>query len=1306
MSRTPSIAEALAGAVLFGDIKPDQARDVLLCGLPDDLPAYRSDDPKALRDARQAVADGRPALLHLTGAPKPWGAVGNAGCSIARKIGAFWLPQPLDARRALAGALRHTKGDVGALRSGDGVRSNANVAGLCCIAFEVDCGSKREQAALIDWFEQAHGVRIPLVVDSGDTRPASLARARLRHGVEVEPGKSLHMLIPIDYCSVGDPKVARIMAALCALFRADLAATDPARLLRLPGVVAGRWGAKRPRSYVAGDVVRVQTLLRADTDAAPFDLDELLAAVEAACDDLGLDIAECLRAMRVAAELRIAARALPPDQAAQCLELATLAEGLGKIPDDRDAEAAAWSKVAGARGSARAAAASEAVTLGGRRYRVGELQRDVPVRAVWNGETCERSLAAWAVLLSSRDKSAEGGGTPRGIRAWAPTPAGLRHTTGDKAGTLRAAPSATLWCDAGAVRLACHVEGVVYVPSLPRDKGAELQPFPAVAAQPWLQLPDELPPVVVLPSDTGTGKTRALAGGLRARALIAAPRVCIAAEAARRYGAVDYRNKGAAEGLCNGGRVAVCINSIGKIDLPDDGEPFDLVLEESEQIAAALFGGTIPLLPKGERDHAAAVVGALAAAARVALASGGRVIAADAFAGDLTEELLRAILPHDAPKPVAFGVARRREIPVRFYFDRTDDSAEGIDAPTTRARDAMHLALFDAVADGARAVVAVLSSRDAQSLADKCASLRKRNGDPVRVRFYAGDDLPHLGQAWRRPLDELADVNRAWGPEVCDVVIYTPVASAALSYDRDDLGSAFDVAALDAPRLPHTDWSLCLQMLDRVRRPAAVWIYAPERREGAPDVADLAIYRQRQAAEWAAEVADHAAAFGYDVETSDAADKPLAGLAAVCRYVADLRRADVAGELLRYFNQRGAEVEIVGDAFDAERADALRKAIRDGRKAYRDAWGEMVCDAEPLRDPDELDQLRDDLRAGIEIGKARDQAAAAVEAHTLRDRYGSDLLTPELVAADRNGEVWRGTREIVRAGLIADGMTHAATGRARAIVEAGCSAGAKGDTRRTVATLLLLRAALGSRWLADALAPLRNAGRGGDLPEQGSALLLDPLPDDGDGGLAGLQWSADTLDGATLAREYADQLARHGVDLRLLDGSGLHPGALARDPVRAVGKALRRLGLRTSSRQVSTVDGARARAYRLDVRSWARSLELARRRNARKRGLTVPSVFDNAPYSRADRAAHNLLPDPPPPIKTSVVCSGWGAIPPPLPPPPSWTAAAVEAACTGTADVLHCAVAVLLEPERAELWRIAESLPAPAAERLREVLQC
>jgi len=30
----------------------------------------------------------------------------------------------------------------------------------------------------------------------------------------------------------------------------------------------------------------------------------------------------------------------------------------------------------------------------------------------------------------------------------------------------------------------------------------------------------------------------------------------------------------------------------------------------------------------------------------------------------------------------------------------------------------------------------------------------------------------------------------------------------------------------------------------------------------------------------------------------------------------------------------------------------------------------------------------------------------------------------------------------------------------------------------------------------------------------------------------------------------------------------------------------------------------------------------------------------------------------------------------------------------------------LLEPERAELWRIAESLPAPAAERLREVLQC
>ena len=70
----------------------DRMRAALLGWLPDDLPAFRSDDPAEVATARQTAAEGRRGLLHLTGAPALWGDVGNAGCSIPRKVGAFWMP--------------------------------------------------------------------------------------------------------------------------------------------------------------------------------------------------------------------------------------------------------------------------------------------------------------------------------------------------------------------------------------------------------------------------------------------------------------------------------------------------------------------------------------------------------------------------------------------------------------------------------------------------------------------------------------------------------------------------------------------------------------------------------------------------------------------------------------------------------------------------------------------------------------------------------------------------------------------------------------------------------------------------------------------------------------------------------------------------------------------------------------------------------------------------------------------------------------------------------------------------------------
>ena len=1256
----PSIAEALAGAVLFGDIPTDQARRALLRGLPDDLPAFRSDDPEALRSARQAAADGRPALLHLTGAPTPWGAVGNAGCSIPHKIGAFWSPQAFDAARTLRAADLYAKGARAALRSGKGARSNRNVRLLLAVAVESDCGTKRAQADMIDKLER-RGVRVPIVVDSGDTRPES-ARA-LRPDVNIEGGKSLHLTIPIRAVEVGNPDHARAMAALLVLIRGDLKATDPARLLRLPGVAAGTWGAKRARAFCPGETVRLQTLLRADADAEPWDVAELADALEAICADLGLDVAAGVEALRVAAELRLAAGKREAGAAAVCLEAAMRCEALARVPDDVRELADAI----GANGTRKGKGGIGSAVP----YDAAELPRDAMVRALWNGEPLELPFHAWGALLSSVDLGAHGTKGPRGVAAWTPTPAGLRHTTGERAGCEREAPAGTLWAVEGRVRLACHVEGRVYVPSLPRDPAAEPPPFPAAGAPPYLA-PATLASgsVTILRSDTGTGKTHWLAGWLRRVAgLIVTPRIAIAAEAVRRYGAIDYRSAEAREAfgkveeaqgcLFDGGRrVAACINSICKIRLPDvDDGPFWLVLEESEQVAAALFGGTVPLLPEAGRAHAAKVLEALGDAARLAVESGGGVVCADAFAGDQTRALLRALLGDDVA-PVEVGIARRRKIAVRFWTDQAGDD----DDRATKARDAMRSALFDAARDGRRVMLACLTSREACAVAEVFASLHKRNGDPVRVRLYVGDDEPHLGSIARAPLDELADVNRAWGPEVADVVIFSPVVSAAVSYDRTDKGAAFDIAALDAPRVPHADWTLCLQMLDRARRPGEVWIYAPERDAGCVvEVAGVEAYRARKVAAWKADVRADAAARGFDVEALEPRDTGLAELAAVCEYASALRGADVAGALRAFFEARGARLIGCDDVAASADAETLRKARKDARKRRKGAWGDLVCGAAPYSDAGELRQSAKRLRntRKLPVGPERDAELARVESHKLRDRYGAAAVTPRLVDDDRDGKVWTRTRELVRAGLIADGMTQAATGRAGAIVEAGCSAGARGDAQRTIAALLLLRGTLGGATVAGLLAPLRDP----DATTQGAPMLKEPMPI-GDADPLEAQWSAATLDGASCAAELWRDLARHGIDPRLLEGTGMHPGAVAADPVRATGIALRRFGIATcSTRQRQAGEGV-ARIYRIDGDAWRASLALAGRRNARKRGRGVPSAFACDDDDRRDvwiaPDAERPEGDPHFSSKVGSILRGVDhAAPEPPAPPPSWTAAAV-----------------------------------------------
>ena len=715
------------------------------------------------------------------------------------------------------------------------------------------------------------------------------------------------------------------------------------------------------------------------------------------------------------------------------------------------------------------------------------------------------------------------------------------------------------------------------------------------------------------------------------------PRVAISQEAAVRYGARFYR---AVKGLISlraapyeaqaelwktGGRVSVCINSIGRVSLlgAGDGGPFWLVLEESEQITAALYSETI-----GD-DKAGGIVQALTEAAHLALESGGGVVAADAFAGDLTRALLREIAGGVEIREQ--GIARRRGLPVSFWKGARD--AKGV--MVTSGYSAQRAACVDAVAAGKRLLVASFSKGKAKALGSVLAQVTRPNGEPARVKVYLGRDEHKGDHPERAELSELRDVNKYWGPEECDVVIFSPVVSAAVSYDRAGESERFNIAALDAPQASHADWTLGVQMLDRARRVDEVWIAAPER--NAWDVADLGACRELIVRKWDADVKAYAKARGRTV-TVEACDPGLVELKAVVQYVGALRGADIEGDLRRYFEARGATI-VQARAEDPGGAESIRKAVKEVADRDRAEWAQKVSDAAALRSDAERVSLERRAQK-LPLGAEKDAALAELAGHTIDQRYGRELRKPELVDDDRNGAVWRGAREFTRLGLIADGESaRALDSRLHAIIAAGTSSAARGDDHKTRAAGVLLCVALGPDWLAEALEPLRliavSPGRGGEAREEEPCGAIERGT--GDTIALARQWRAGTWDGRELARQFAAELHRHGIDPRVLKGSGLAVGAVAVSPVKAVGRALRRIGLKAECERGGT--GARERVRRLDMTHWRRHCERsdARNRALREnpvepfevRGVTASTTRLNLPISLrenqvVDAQAHTL----------------------------------------------------------------------------------
>ena len=157
--------------------------------------------------------------------------------------------------------------------------------------------------------------------------------------------------------------------------------------------------------------------------------------------------------------------------------------------------------------------------------------------------------------------------------------------------------------------------------------------------------PTEIGPgVAVLECDLGSGKTQQLAHHVRSlderqHALAICHRVSLTEELSRRLGITWYRDE--PTGKLEPTSRAICLDSICRIRL---GTPYHtVILEESESIFHSLFHGTIPRKTSAKRAHSGKVFVQLHNLCCATLAEEGMVIAADAFAGPLTQRGLTVL---------------------------------------------------------------------------------------------------------------------------------------------------------------------------------------------------------------------------------------------------------------------------------------------------------------------------------------------------------------------------------------------------------------------------------------------------------------------------------------------------------------------------------------------------------------------------------------------------------------------------------------------------------------------------------------
>ncbi len=549
---------------------------------------------------------------------------------------------------------------------------------------EIDHLSLEDQAALFTDFEHLTGVRLGILVLSGDLRPESLRAAGVEPAV-ADGGKSIHAYPlfqrPLDPTpGTPDRKLwDRIVRYQIAVFGGDTKIANAGHLMRTPGVIA-----RTP--WRTGNRLRVQTCLRADNDAA-LPAEDYLAALETYARHIGLatdeDVERCVEANKLAerCEQRIRSEKVPTEWEEEC-ELADLAASFRdrRVVDPKDAELAhllLGLHIQASHETTERPSGGSTTSLSTRRGSGGaptsgkpqEVPTDIPIAALHGGQSEERTLQGWA---------ASGDIPESGLRVQCPhcQTLGILDPRGATMRPGAGRPAITCWRDpthrsrmasvpmdlagiellnihSGAPPLALVQEEDVVEPPGEEEGGKTLE-----VHQRYLEIPPELwagASLVTVRSGVGTGKTTEIARMCgQDPLLLITHRRSLARSLARGFNAVNYETLRKADWHNLPDRLVVCVDSVpklmkGLINFGDDGEPilrkYTVVIDESEQVFRHLHGDTL------RRKHLSGRVWECLSMVLTDYAD--RIVMADAHLSDYSSQVLGLLM---APRglPPAF----------------------------------------------------------------------------------------------------------------------------------------------------------------------------------------------------------------------------------------------------------------------------------------------------------------------------------------------------------------------------------------------------------------------------------------------------------------------------------------------------------------------------------------------------------------------------------------------------------------------------------------------------------------------------